>query len=86
MKNILVLFCRLFFYPTCRFHPRGFTTKIMYFSMYLPSITLLTRRNRTHICRLRNNFFIHTTCFDLNGSSSGAFRYTSLVTELNVAL
>jgi hypothetical protein len=35
--------------------------------MYLPS---------TQQC------FIHTTCFDPNGSSSGAFRYTSLVIEL----
>jgi hypothetical protein len=27
-------------------------------------------------------FFIHTTCFEPNGSSSGAFSYTSLVIEL----
>jgi hypothetical protein len=37
----------------------------------------------TYIYRLRNNVFIHTTCFDPNGSSSGgAFSYTSLVIEL----
>jgi hypothetical protein len=37
--------------------------------------------NGTYICRLRNNLFIHT-CFDPSGSSSGAFCYTSLATEL----
>jgi hypothetical protein len=38
--------------------------------------------NGTYIYRLSNNLFIRTTCFNLNGSSSGAFSYTSLVIEL----
>jgi hypothetical protein len=38
--------------------------------------------NGIYICRLRNNLFIHTTCFDSNGSSSGAFCYTSVIIEL----
>jgi hypothetical protein len=38
--------------------------------------------NGTYIYRLCNNLFIHTTCFDPNGSSSCAFSYTSLVIEL----
>jgi hypothetical protein len=42
----------------------------------------------TYICRLRNNLLIHTTCFDPNGSSSGAFRYTLLVigVQLNILI
>jgi hypothetical protein len=32
--------------------------------------------------RLRNNLFNYTTCFDPDGSSSGAYSYTSLTTGL----
>jgi hypothetical protein len=38
--------------------------------------------NGTYIYRLRNSLFIRITCFDSNGSSSGAFIYTSLAIEL----
>jgi hypothetical protein len=50
--------------------------------------TLLRKytNNGTYIYRLRNDLFIHTTCFDLNGSSSGAFSYTSHATELRLHL
>jgi hypothetical protein len=32
--------------------------------------------NGTYISRLRNTPFIHTTCFDHNGSSSGVYSHT----------
>jgi hypothetical protein len=38
---------------------------------------LIHNDNGTYIYRLRNNLFIHTTSFDPNGSSSGAFSCTS---------
>jgi hypothetical protein len=58
-------------------------TNLMVFFIF--TVFILLRKyinNGTYIYRLRNNLFIHATCFDPNGSSSGASSYTSPAIEL----